>query len=151
MLHQGKPLAAAGPTKSRSMSLRSGTKFKDNFHRNDFVTNGTRPAPRNNSVISNESVGWKNQSLGNTDPELKNNKPEKVSRKREFQRHRKNSPPPETVLTYEGTQKIKLKAKAQQMHMLMSVHIRTQNPKQPRIQISHTLKHAKMSPLTHIA
>ena len=73
------------------MSLRSGTKFKDNFHRNDFVTNGTRPAPRNNSVISNELVGAKRRSLGKTDPELKN-EPEKVSRKREFQSHGKNPP-----------------------------------------------------------
>ena len=59
--------------------------------------------------------------------------------------------PPETVLMYEGIQKMKLTAEAQHMHMLMGVHIRTQNPKEPRIQISRTLKHAKMSPLTHIA
>ena len=32
-----------------------------------------------------------------------------------------------------------------------AMHIRSQNPKEPRIQISRTLKHAKMSPLTQIA
>ena len=58
------------------------------------------------------------------------------------------TPPPEKVLTYEGIQKMKLKTEAQHMHMLMGVHIRTQNPKEPRIQISRTLKHAKMSPVT---
>ena len=36
--------------------------------------------------------------------------------------------------------------RAEAMHMNM--HIRSQNPKEPRIQISRTLKHAKMSPLT---
>jgi hypothetical protein len=39
--------------------------------------------------------------------------------------------------------------RAEAMHMNM--HIRSQNPKEPRIQISRTLKHAKMSPLTQIA